>query len=103
MIATRILKPESMIMGEPHCLIVTAPVIGVHWYYYFEPISIDSYRVYYNKYDKHKQKDDLSVNVFFHDITVEVYKLEGSFPKKWFSDLKHEPGRVRRAFHLENS
>ncbi len=101
--AARILKPESLTMGNPHCLILLPEDYRTYClYYYFEPTSIvDEYirYKYWEGGDKEHRGNDLSYSMF-SDGSYLFYKVNGDFPKMFYKNLSELPSEVARAFHL---
>ncbi len=95
--AARILKPESIKFGEPHCFI-TLYDGGVGSYYYIEPTHFDDSNICFSE---RTSGDGLSINFMFNNEEVNVYRISGNFPKSWFIDFDNLSPEASRAFHLK--
>ncbi len=98
MIATRILKPESLKLGKPHCFITIYGDGAGSSYYYIVPISIEDGRVLFSR---QTGGDNLSVDFMFNNEEINVYRISGSFPRRWYVNFEDLKPAASRAFHLK--
>ncbi len=96
--AARILKPESLIMGDPYVLIH-----NIYYYHIVADHINGSILHYYYLSDGNRTSSttSLSFDLLFTDTSSEMYKVTDDLPKYYSKELGNISSHIRKVFHRE--